>query len=81
MAPHHQGFWRVVGALNDKKEYNNSKVPKISRLLPILKWIEAINDHLTKKIGCHMILLAYVVRPTQAVPVACPALEGQNRMF
>ena len=62
-------------ALKDRKD-DDIDVPKVSRSLPILKWIEAFTDFLNRKVGSRTIPLAYVIRENVAVPVLAPALAN-----
>ena len=49
-------------ALQDRGKEDPPEVPKISKALPVLKWAEAFDDHLTRCIGKRNIPLAYVTR-------------------
>ena len=60
-------------ALNDRKG-EEIEVPKVTRSLPVLKWVEAFQDFLHRKIGARGIPLAYVVRETVQVPPIVPPL-------
>ena len=62
-------------ALKAKKEEDTPEVPKISKSLPIIKWLEAFQDHLHRVIGVRMIPLAYVIRTNKDVPVVAPPLQ------
>jgi hypothetical protein len=55
-------------ALEDKRAGDEPEVPKISKLLPIIKWTESFRDYLHRVVGVRMIPLAYVIRPEAAVP-------------
>ena len=50
------------------------EVPKVTRSLPILKWIEAFTGFLHCKIGVRTIPLAYVICEEVDVPVVAPVL-------
>eukprot|EP00980_Cylindrotheca_fusiformis_P002464 scaffold584_cov132-Cylindrotheca_fusiformis.AAC.17 len=50
------GAWE---ALLHRKKYRRLDTPKISRTLPILKWLGAFTDFLDCVIGARMIPLAY----------------------
>jgi hypothetical protein len=54
------------------KSNEDQEVPKISKSLVIIKWTEAFDDFLHRKIGTRTIPLAYVTRATAEVPAACP---------
>jgi hypothetical protein len=49
-------------------------VPKITKALPVIKWTEAFDDFLSRKIGARTIPLAYVTREKEDVPAAAPTL-------
>ena len=79
--------WKTVGVefmrhwkiLLEKKDKDPGEVPKINaRSLPILKWVEAINNFLAGTVGVRGIPLSYVSRPDAAVPEA-PPLRGVGR--
>ena len=59
-------------ALEDHKKSNEPDIPKITRTLPVLKWIEALSDYLHQIIGSCMILLAYVILKHVNPPGAAP---------
>ncbi len=61
-------------SLKDKKKDEVPEVPKITKALPIIKWTEAFDDYLHKKIGQRNIPLAYVTREDAAVPAVAPPL-------
>lgn len=61
-------------ALKDRKNDDDPDVPKITKALPIIKWTEAFQDFLNRKIGVRMIPLAYVTRAVADVPNALPPL-------
>jgi hypothetical protein len=63
-------------ALEDKKSADEPEVPKITKALPIIKWTEAFRDYLHRMIGVRTIPLAYVIRPTVAVPPIGPIAAG-----
>ena len=65
-----KNFTEQWKALKARNEEDPPDVPKITRTLPILKWTEAFDDYLNRKIGNRMIPLPYVVRETVAVPTA-----------
>ena len=65
-------------ALKARKSDENPDVPKITKSLVVTQWSEAFVDFLQRKIGCRMILLSFVIRPENAVPVIAPPLaRGQ----
>ena len=47
--------------LKDRRDEDDSDVPKITKALPIIKWTEAFQDFLNRVIGARMIPLAYVI--------------------
>jgi len=57
-----------------KRDGDAPDVPKITKTLTITKWIETFEDFLFQTIGIRMIPLAYVIRASDVVPVAAPAL-------
>ena len=62
-------------ALKTKRDEDTPEVPKISKSLPIIKWMEAFQDHLHRVIGVRMIPLAYVIRKDEEVPAMAPPLQ------
>ena len=62
-------------ALKAKKDKDTPEVPKISKSLPIIKWMEAFQDHLNRVISVWMIPLAYVTRTNEDVPAVAPPLQ------
>ena len=63
-------------ALKVKKDEDTPEVPKISKSLPIIKWMEAFQDHLNRVISVQMIPLAYVTRTNEDVPAVAPPLQA-----
>ena len=61
-------------ALKDRKKDNDPEVPKITKALPIIKWIEAFQDFLHWIIGVRMIPLAYVIFANVNIPAPPPQL-------
>ena len=49
-------------ALKEKKGDDSPETPKISKVLPVIKWTEAFKDFLNRKIGIRDIPLAYIIR-------------------
>lgn len=68
-----KNFWQQWQALKDRKEEDDIEVPKISKNLSVIKWTEAFNDYLHRKVGARTIPLAYVTCMEANVPAACPA--------
>ena len=76
--------WGTVGknfeiqwkALVAKKDKDPPEVPKISRSLPILKWVEVFEDYLSRVVGDRTIPLTYVIREEVDVPAAAPDLAN-----
>lgn len=66
-----RNFQEQYKALQQRKKEDPPDVPKITKALPVLKWAEAFDDHLTRCIGKRNIPLAYVVRSV-AVPIGAP---------
>ena len=48
--------------------------PRITKVLHIIKWVEAFGDHLCRSIGGRIVPLIYVVRILVVPPVACPSV-------
>ena len=53
-------------------------VPKITKALPLIKWMEAFQDFLHCVIGIHTIPLAYVICMMVDVPVQGPPLVSNQ---
>ena len=60
--------------LKEKKGDDSPETPKISKALPVIKWTEAFQDFLNRKIGNRNIPLAYIIRDEQNPPAAAPPL-------
>ena len=61
-------------ALKDRKKDNDLEVPKITKALPIIKWMEAFQDFLHWIIRVRMILLENVICTTVNIPAPPPQL-------
>ena len=61
-------------ALKEKKADDSPETPKISKALPVIKWMEAFQDFLNRKIGNRNIPLAYIIRDEPNPPAAAPPL-------
>ena len=61
-------------ALKEKKGDDSPETPKISKVLPDIKWTEAFQDFLNRKIGNHNIPSAYIFCDVQNPPDAAPPL-------
>ena len=61
-------------ALKDRKDEDGPDIPKITKVLPTIKWTEAFQDFLNRVIGAMMIPLAYVIRNDPQVPGLAPTL-------
>jgi hypothetical protein len=78
--------WDTIGrnfqeqwkAIKESKKETQPEVPTITKALPIIRWIEAFQDHCARCIGGRNIPLAYVIRESVDVPVACPALTANQ---
>ena len=70
-------FVQQYKALTARKD-EEITVPKLSRGLPMLKWVEAFNDFLARKVGARHIPLSYVVRETVEVPAQAPPLANNK---
>jgi hypothetical protein len=58
-------------ALKQRKEAKEADVPKITKAMPVIKWIEAFDDFLNRTVGVRNIPLAYVTR-IDATPGVLP---------
>ena len=70
-------------ALKERKDEDPPEIPKITKLLPTIKWTEAFQDFLNFKIGNHVMPLAYIIHddptPTPIIPVlALKQLHSAN---
>ena len=61
-------------ALKEKKGDDSPETPKISKALPVIKWTEAFQDFLNRKIGNHNIPLAYIICDEPNPPATAPPL-------
>ena len=61
-------------APKEKKGEDSPDTPKISKALPVIKWTEAFQDFLNRKIGNRNIPLAYIIRDEPNPPAAAPPL-------
>ena len=65
-------------ALKEKKGEDSPETPKISKALPVIKWMEAFQDFLNRKIGNRNIPLMYIIRDEPNSPaLALPLAPGQ----
>lgn len=71
-----RNFQQQYKALQERSKEDPPDVPKISKALPVLKWAEAFDDHLTRCIGKRNIPLAYVTREEAIVAGQPPALAN-----
>lgn len=69
-----RSFGEQWEALKNKKDADILDVPKATRALSIMRWIEAFEDFLRQVIGVRMIYLYYVIRDSSDVPGAVPPL-------
>ena len=62
-------------ALEERKEEEDPETPVISKELPIIKCVEAFEDHLHRCVGIRCILLVYVIRSavTPQIPITAQA--------
>ena len=65
-------------ALKERKDKDDPDVPKITKALPIIKWIEAFQDFLNRVIGARMIPFAYLIRIDPQVPGNAPPLAANQ---
>ena len=61
-------------ALKEKKGEDSPETSKISKALPVIKWTEAFQDFLNRKIGNQNIPLAYIIHDEPNPPVVAPPL-------
>ena len=59
-----------------KKTDDSPDFPKISNALPVIKWMEAFQDFLNRKIGNCNIPLVYIIRDEPNPPAAAPPLAA-----
>ena len=65
-------------ALKERKGDDSPDVPKISKVLPVIKWTEAFQDFLNRKIGNCNIPLVYIICDEPNPPAAAlPLAAGQ----
>ena len=65
-------------ALKERKGDDSPNIPKISKALPLIKWMEAFQDFLNRKIGNCNIPLAYIIHDEPNPPAAAlPLAVGQ----
>lgn len=69
-------FQQQWAAILDLKKSDGQELPKITKSVPIAKWIEAYETFSEQAIGVRNAPLKYVIRDDVAVPVAAPALEA-----
>ena len=65
-------------ALKERKGDDSPDVPKISKGLPVIKWTEAFQDFLNRKIGNRNFPLAYIIRDEPNPPAAPPPLAASQ---
>ena len=61
--------------MKENSKADDPNTPTINKSLPIMKWTEALRDHLHRCVGSRMIPLAYVIQDDEAVPGPCPPLK------
>ena len=64
-------------ALSERRDEELADVPKVTKALPIISWIEAFADHLSNRIGTRMIPLSYVIRENANPPAVPPLAVGK----
>ena len=69
-----RNFERQWHALENKKDETEPDTPKISKELPIIKWVEAFKDHLHRCIGASYNPLGYIIREHATPPAIAPVL-------
>ena len=68
-------------ALKAKKGEDSPETPKIYKVLPVIKWTEAFQDFLNRKIGNRNIPLAYIIRDEPNPPAMAPPLAPGQPHF
>jgi hypothetical protein len=63
-------------ALEDKRKVDEPDVPKITKALPVIKWMETFQYYLHQMIGVQTIPLAYVMQPEENVLHIGPIAAG-----
>jgi hypothetical protein len=71
-------FTKQWKALKSRKEEKSPDVPTIRKALPVIKWVEAFDDFLTRTVGVQTIPLSYVTQETETVPATCPPLKANK---
>ena len=59
-----------------RKVADDTEKPKITKALPVMKWVETFRDHLSRCVGVRNFPLACVFRPEVGVPGEIPPLES-----
>ena len=73
-----KNFEIQLKALKERKADDSPDVPKISKVLLVIRWMEAFQDFLNRKIGNHNIPLAYIICDEPNPPAAAlPLAAGQ----
>ena len=68
-------FKDLFEAILDQKTGDEPDTPKITKTLPIMKWVESFTDHLNRCIGVRKVPLSYVIRSSAAADPVCPPLK------
>ena len=63
--------WTV---LKERMGDDSPDIPKISKALPVIKWADAFQDFLNRKIGNRNIPLAYIIHDEPNPPASAPPL-------
>ena len=63
-------------ALKERKGDYSPETPKISKMLPVIKWTEAFQDFLNRKIGNRNIPLVYIIHDEPDPSAAAPPLAA-----
>ena len=61
-------------AQKERKGDDSPDIPMILNTLPVIKWMEAFQDFLNRKIGNHHIPLAYIIHDEPNPPAPAPPL-------
>lgn len=67
--------WKAIKSAKD--DSNDLDLPKVSKTVNIVKWIEAYENYSRQRIGVRNAPLAYVIRENEAVPPPPPLKAGE----
>ena len=64
--------------LKDRKDNEDANVPKIGKALPLLKWMEAFDNCLSRTIGSRAIPCSHATREDDTAPATAPPLMANE---